>query len=409
MISTGRSAPLTIPNEAYAPARRAGERSRVEGTGRLNTFGAKPSTVRLQALDGLRTIAIVLVVVYHSLNSMTGVTRAQTQLLRFTGLGWIGVDLFFILSGFLITGILLDVRSSRHALRNFYARRLLRIVPLYIAFLLFSLWIASALGTSSAAETAQLHQTQLWYWSYSVNLLIALHNWSGTTLPMVHLWSLAVEEQFYFLWSFAVLFLSPVTIKRAALGCIAAAELFRLLVILHGADGQVNFVLLPARMDALAAGAFLACAFRDPVLWERVLRARQALTLAALVLLLVTIVYRHTIDIQAPLEQLTVFPALVALGLVAVSGAAAGVTWLSGAAMRFVAKISYGMYVWHLVVMRLIVTRSPLAQSATPAEWWAHCALLVGGTLLGTILVAVVSWHIVEQPFLKLKRFVPNM
>jgi peptidoglycan/LPS O-acetylase OafA/YrhL len=77
--------------------------------------------------------------------------------------------------------------------------------------------------------------------------------------------------------------------------------------------------------------------------------------------------------------------------------------------MRFIARISYGMYVWHIVVVRLLVTRMPLAGNATPAAWWRHCALLVGGTLLGTILVALFSWHAIEQPFLKLKRFVPGM
>jgi peptidoglycan/LPS O-acetylase OafA/YrhL len=102
-------------------------------------------------------------------------------------------------------------------------------------------------------------------------------------------------------------------------------------------------------------------------------------------------------------------PALVALAAVAVSGAAAGIAWLSGAAMRFIAKISYGMFVWHLMVVRLVVTRMPFAVNATLGAWWRHCTLLVGGTLLGTILVATLSWHVIEQPFLKLKPCVPHI
>src|SRR5665213_843973 len=85
-------------------------------------------------------------------------------------------------------------------------------------------------------------------------------------MPTSHLWSLAVEEQFYLLWPLAALLMSPVSLRRTALACIAAAELCRLAFVLHGTDGQINYVLLPTRMDTLAAGAFLACAFRDPAL-----------------------------------------------------------------------------------------------------------------------------------------------
>ena len=302
----------------------------------------------------------------------------------------------------------MDARGSAHPLRNFYARRLPRIVPVYVALLLFSLWFATAVGTSSAAESAQLPQTQLWYWTYSLNILVALHNWSATTFPTGHLWSLAVEEQFYLLWPLAALLMSPSTLRRIALACIAAAELCRLAFILHGADGQVNFVLLPTRMDALAAGAFLACAYREPALWARVLRARQGLALVALVLLLGNVLYHHTIDIQAPLEQMIVFPALVALSTVLVASAALGSPWLSSTVLRFIAKISYGMYVWHLVVMRLILTQVSVPETTAAQAWWIYYAVMAGGTVCGTIVLALIGWHVIEQSFLRLKRFVPS-
>jgi peptidoglycan/LPS O-acetylase OafA/YrhL len=367
-----------------------------------------PSKTHLAALDGVRAIAILMVIVYHSLNGLPGMTWGQNVAMRLASQGWAGVDLFFVLSGFLITGILMDARESAHALRNFYARRVLRIVPVYLVFLLFSLWLASAVGTSSADESARLHQTQMWYWTYTMNILVALHNWSATTLPTSHLWSLAVEEQFYLLWPLAALLMSPMTLRRTALACIAAAELCRLAFILHGADGQVNFVLLPTRMDTLAAGAFLACAYREPALWARVLGARQGLTLVALVLVLCNVLYRHTIDIQAPLEQMIVLPALVALGTVLVASAAAGIPWLSSTALRLIAKISYGMYVWHLVVIRLIVMHVRAPATTSPRAWWIFYTVMVGGTVCGSIVVALISWHVIEQPFLRLKRFVPS-
>lgn len=366
----------------------------------------RPSRIHLPALDGVRTIAIAMVIFYHSVHGLPGMTRSQNLFLRLTGQGWMGVDLFFVLSGFLITGILLDVRSEKHALRNFYARRVLRIAPVYVAFLLFSLWFASALGTSSVEETAQLHQSQLWYWSYSLNFLIALRDWSATTFPMGHLWSLAVEEQFYLLWPMAVLVLSPLALRRIAVGCIVAAELCRLGFILGGAGGQVNYVLLPARMDLLAAGAFLASAYRDPALWSRVLRARTAAVLVALVLVFGTVLSRRTIDFLGPVEQLVLFPAIVALAGVVVCSAASGVALLSGTAMRFVGKISYGMYVWHIVAMRLILTKVSVPETIAPAAWWKFYGIMTLGTFSGAIVLALISWYVIEQPFLRLKRFV---
>jgi len=364
--------------------------------------------VHLPALDGVRAIAILMVIVYHSLNGLPGMSWAQNVVVRLASLGWAGVDLFFVLSGFLITGILMDARGSAHSLRNFYARRVLRIVPVYVAFLLFSLWVAGPLGTSSAEDVTQLHQTQLWYWTYSQNILVALHNWSAATLPTSHLWSLAVEEQFYLLWPLAALLMSPTSLRRTALTCIAVAELCRLATVLHGADGQVNYVLLPTRMDTLAAGAFLACAYREPTLWARVLRARQGLALVALVLLLGNVLYRHTIDNQAPVEQLIVFPALVALGTVTVASAANGSAWLSSSPLRFIARISYGMYVWHVVVRRLLVTMVNVPPTSSPNAWWVFYMVLAVGTVCGTIVLALISWYVIEQPFLRLKRFVTS-
>jgi peptidoglycan/LPS O-acetylase OafA/YrhL len=368
----------------------------------------KPSKVHLPALDGVRAIAILMVVVYHSLNGLPGMTPVQAFFLDLTGAGWVGVDLFFVLSGFLITGILMDVRSPDHALRNFYARRVLRIVPVYVAFLLFSLWLAAPLGTSSAEEVSQLHRTQLWFWSYTENVMVALHSWSATSFPMAHLWSLAVEEQFYIVWPVVVLLLSPAALKRAAVACIVAAELCRLALILRGADGTVNFVMLPTRMDSLAAGAFLACAYRNPALWSRVLHARKWLATVAALSLLSLLFLFHTIDKLAPLDQLVAFPSFIALGAVAVASAANGSEWLSSNALRFIGKISYGMYVWHLVVMRFILTQVSVPDTTSPSAWWIFYGVMALGTVCGTIVVALISWHVIEQPFLRLKRFVPS-
>jgi peptidoglycan/LPS O-acetylase OafA/YrhL len=238
--------------------------------------------------------------------------------------------------------------------------------------------------------------------------MVALHSWSATSFPMAHLWSLAVEEQFYIVWPVAVLLLSPAALKRAAVACIVAAEFCRLALILRGADGTVNFVMLPTRMDSLAAGAFLACAYRDAALWSAVLRARKWLTTVAALSLLSLLFLFHTIDKLAPLDQLIAFPSFIALGAVAVASAANGSEWLSSNALRFIGKISYGMYVWHLVVMRFILTQVSVPDTTASQAWWIFYAIMAGGTVCGTIVVALISWHVIEQPFLRLKRFVPS-
>jgi peptidoglycan/LPS O-acetylase OafA/YrhL len=367
----------------------------------------RPSKAHLPALDGVRAIAILMVIVYHALNGLPAATVPQNVFLNVVEQGWVGVDLFFVLSGFLITGILMDVQSPVHALRRFYTRRVLRIVPVYVAFLLFSMWIAPIVGTMHPEEVAQLRDSQLWYWTYSFNLMVALHTWQATSFPLAHLWSLSVEEQFYLLWPLAALLMSPLTLRRAAVGCIVAAELFRLAFIVGGAGGQVNFVMLPCRMDSLAAGAFLACAYRDPALWPRVLRARRWLAVAAIVPLIAIALYRHKFSSQAPLEQLFGFPAIIALASVLVATAIGGVAWLSSSAMRFIAKISYGMYIWHLVIMRLIVHVQRVPDPASPQLWWVFYIVRASGTVCGAILLALISWYVIEQPFLRLKRFVP--
>ncbi len=349
-----------------------------------------------------------MVVLHHTVYTAPRETFAQKLFLHVAGQGWAGVDLFFVLSGFLITGILIDARESLHALRNFYARRVLRIVPVYVAFLLFSLWMAPALQLLSASEAAQLHTTQLWFWTYSVNLLIAFHSWSAASFPTVHLWSLAVEEQFYLLWPFAVLLMTPRTLRRTAVGCIIGAEICRLLFIIGGAGGQVNYVMLPSRMDSLAAGAFLACCFRDPAGWARLLKARLWVVALSCLLLTGIIAHSHTIDNQAPLEQLIAFPALVALSSVVVASAVGGGAWLANRFFRFIGKISYGMYVWHVEVLRLVQQWIPIPPANHQEAIWTYYAAMIVGVLCCTIAVALFSWYIIEQPFLRLKRFVPS-
>ena len=166
-------------------------------------------TVRVPGLDGIRALAVLLVVFYH---------------LNLLGLGWVGVQVFFVLSGFLITRLLLELRDGRALgsyLRTFFGRRVLRIFPLYYLFLVVAL-LLSALAIPSQAGPVQ-HQ-----WPYVATFT---YNWWGMTRFhektwfLDHLWSLAIEEQFYLLWPFLVFWLVGWTVG----GCFAAYFAYRLL------------------------------------------------------------------------------------------------------------------------------------------------------------------------------------
>ena len=132
------------------------------------------------------------------------------------------------------------------------------------------------------------------------------------------------------------------------------------------------------------------------------------MALIAAVPLLAIALYRGKFSSQAPLEQLFGYPAIIALASVVVASAVEGGRWLSGAALRFIGKISYGMYIWHLVVMRMIVHVQISPDLASPQMWWVFYLLRAGGTICGAVVLALISWYVIEQPFLRLKRFVPN-
>ena len=138
---------------------------------------------RIKILDGFRGLAILLVIGYHYLN--------------FFSFGWTGVDLFFVLSGFLITGKLVESLDADHYFRNFYIKRILRIVPLYyFILLLFFVLIPFLLPSLVSISFNELQHEQIYYWTFVVNIYDAIHGWPQN-VTLIHFWSLACEIQFY--------------------------------------------------------------------------------------------------------------------------------------------------------------------------------------------------------------------
>ncbi|MBX6333162.1 MAG: acyltransferase [Gemmatimonadaceae bacterium] len=369
----------------------------------------------IPALDGVRGVAILLVFTYHALRGLPVVRWHEELINRAANAGWVGVDLFFVLSGFLITGILLEAKGGTRYFRSFYTRRVLRIFPLYFACVALVIWLVPALHLATPADAATLRSEQWWYWTYLVNVMVARHDWPSAVWNTGHLWSLSIEEQFYLLWPAVVLVLDDRALLRTAAALVLGATLLRGALVIAHASATAIYVLLPTRMDSLAAGAGLAVLARAPGAWAALRRwAPAAGTVAALAL--AAIIYREgMLYSERRLTQLAGYPALVALAavtIVSATSAPAGSVraWFwSHPVLRFFGRYSYGLYVWHHLAIPLLRTYV-LPDAALPAFHGSHLpgyALFYLLALAVSLGVALASWHLLEHPFLSLKRFVP--
>jgi peptidoglycan/LPS O-acetylase OafA/YrhL len=232
--------------------------------GRSRPDGGATNKVRrhIPALDGVRGVAVLLVISNHLGSALIPpyanlIDYGAGKLVGYT---WVGVDLFFVLSGYLITGILSDTRHSEHYFRNFYARRALRIFPLYYAFLLAIFVLLPRVGLVLPEPDVMHHQA--WFWTYVSNFYFARLGW----LPMStgHLWSLSIEEQFYLLWPLVVLLIPRQTLARTCATLIGVIVVGRAVLIHLGLSVLQVYLLTPTHLDPLLAGAFVALVARSP-------------------------------------------------------------------------------------------------------------------------------------------------
>src|SRR3954464_4634650 len=304
----------------------------------------RPAHIRyLPQLDTLRAVAVFAVMLAHF------APRATERL----PLGELGVRLFFVLSGFLITGILLDCRGlieegaePAAVMGRFYARRLLRIAPAYYG-LLAIMWLAAY---------PELRDSLPWHLAYLSNVHFAmLGEWRGATSP---LWSLAVEEQFYLLWPVIVLFQPPRRMKAILAVLIAVGPTFRFIGFWHGWSAVAVQVLPLGAADSLALGALLASVSQTDS------RARTALT--ALGFWAGPAAFALTVlSAWSPVTAAGPVPAVLSVTLWSlwfvwlIDRAAVGVEGrpgmlLSIPAVMYLGRISYGLYLFHSLAPRLV-------------------------------------------------------
>jgi peptidoglycan/LPS O-acetylase OafA/YrhL len=370
---------------------------------------------RFRPFDGLRGIAILLVLFHHFTGNSGALPRTAMERVYFAlaEASWCGVDLFFVLSGFLITGILLRSKDGERYLRNFYLRRALRIFPAYYA-LLIAVFVVLPPFVPIDETFGALRDDQVWYWTYLTNVLYAREGWPPVS-GVGHLWSLAVEEQFYLLWPLVVLVCGRRTLVHV---CIVAAALSLLLRIdlVQRSHVTAAYVLMPAHMDALAIGALLAVVGEEPR-WQSRLRpwAKRVAWWSAGLLAVIAIAARglnaaHPYVLTAGVSAFALFFGAI-LVLVRVAPPASPVSCvLSGPVLTFFGRYSYGLYLTHSPLLRFLITQR-FGGTAVQPVGGSVMAGVVLFSMIGVALsvgVSLVSWHVVERPFLRLKRFWPR-
>lgn len=366
----------------------------------------------IPALDGLRGVAALSVVAYHLLVAGWSSSTTLHLIQKFVTAGWVGVDLFFVLSGFLITGILVRSLEDSPAQRPsqffkaFYSRRALRIFPLYYAVLLFAIAFPYLLDL-------RWNGLQWLYLADLQNNIVFAHR-STRLNPIGHLWTLGLEEQFYLLW--------PLLVYRcrnrrrllvgALLACGATLAL-RILLWSHGVGQPIISNCTPCRLDGLLLGSSLALSLNGGLLAQaraRLVQLALPLCLGALATILLIGVARNTWAYEDPAVYtvgytlLDIFFAM--LILVSLQPHTRLGSVLSLPALRGVGRYSYGLYVYHLPIAYWLT--APL-RKIFDAHHTKLFGVLISAVVVTTtsLLVAVCSYHLFEKRFLGWKRLFP--
>jgi peptidoglycan/LPS O-acetylase OafA/YrhL len=367
----------------------------------------------IAVLDGVRGLAVLLVLLVHFAGSAadpllaTGspLERGYARLIDTSGCG---VDLFFVLSGFLITRILLHSRGGLQPFRRFYLRRLLRIFPLYYLALFVVLAIMPVFA-GKPPGVQEILDRQGWLWLYGGNIACGLwgYSWNQDWMRLDHFWSLAVEEHFYLVWPFLALYL-PVRHLARLLWALVFVAIAAKVAFLGAGMTDASYQLTPCRLDALSLGALIAIAAMNDHLERYVPAARFAVVFSALGTVALGLVSKSQPWLWWTTAMVhTLFAALFAGMLVLVlTGASDG--WLartfSHPGLRTLGTYSYGLYVWHEILR-------PFFHAWIPIELLDELARsrLLGVLLYAAICIALsfgaayLSWHLYEKHFLKLK------
>lgn len=349
--------------------------------------GSRPGWLKnhIPELDGLRGIAILAVLFYHCENVLT-----YAPIHKIVEWGWAGVNLFFVLSGFLITGIILDTRDDPHFFRNFYARRSLRIWPVYVLLLLLVFVFVPLIFNGFWAAAYESRHAP---WPY---LVLFVQNLFVLTLPgtIGPTWSLAIEEQFYVVWAPLARFVRNRHLMVALVLAIVASPFLR--AANHGAFTPTHTLI---HLDGLAFGSLIAVALRTFGWCAATFRKIAFAAISIAVPILGYLLYFGSAYSDSFLAML--FAGMLLLALTTSGSRGIYNRALTSSPLRFYGRISYGLYMIHILAFTLI--------GRLDEKMSVYGAL--GGVIVTAVrfalstTVATAMWYGFERPILKLKRY----
>lgn len=340
-------------------------------------------------LDALRALAVSAVLVHHFLPIETVISQ---QVFHLGLLGLLGVLLFFVLSGYLITGLLLRAREQdwRTALANFYLRRTLRIFPIYYLTLLVLVLL----------QSLPVSQFIYWHVAYLSNALFVLN--PSAAADSAHFWTLSVEEQFYLVWPLLMLLVPYRHLLRVILWAIVTGICWKAFVLQTFGDHLAGALATVSCLDSLAIGATLAFIEQDDKLSRhRNAFLRGALTVGGVIVLLQAFLTATGQARGLVLVTSYAGPSLVFVWLV--GSAAKGFTGMTGVCLEwsvllYIGKISYGIYLYHNFMPRLV----RYFASVVGLGELSTLPMFACATIL-TLLTAAASWHFIEKPISRVK------
>lgn len=348
------------------------------------------------SLNGLRGLAILLILLTHLF-----------EYVPVFKLNWISVDLFFVISGFLITEIILKKRGTTHFLQNFYIRRALRIFPLYYVSLFIILYLipASIIGFSNLQY---FRDNRFWLFFYVQNWLYILKN-PDHNLLLNHFWTLAVEEQYYFFWPLCILFIKKTNRLLLFIGCIILLNLGWRMFMWHLSVPDISYAYLYkfTRIDGLCVGSGLA------ILWvyKRAFIQQYLLTICMIVAAanVFFILYKLFVAPSLPFHGFIGYlTASVFWGVVMYVSLIKKSKWLDSflnfSPLQGLGNISYSLYIWHWPVYWLALPfLSKFLSARFNIKGLANDLIVSVACSLGSLLMALLTYYCIEKFFLKLK------
>ncbi|HEX2847708.1 MAG TPA: acyltransferase [Chitinophagaceae bacterium] len=358
---------------------------------RQMTITYKPGSY-VREFEGWRGIGIVFVMLAHYFPSL------------FIG-SWIFMEMFFVMSGFLITGILMDAKSKPHYYTKFMGRRIVRVFPVYYFFLAIMFFVIPA----SWLDLSYYRDHQSWFWLYGQNWLYAIEGWPAVK-GMHHLWSLAIEEQFYIVWPLVVLVFSSKGLVRFCIFLFFFSLIFRNTGMNMGFVMPFPYVATLGRMEGLVLGAIIAVLIRtDKSILEKLAFPVTIIsgTLAVLMAFVAgTMMFQHPVHYMVNYTLVDIFFA----GMITMTLCDNQLKYfrklLNHPLFVWLGVLSYSLYIFHYPIQNIVEYNFQESLQVATGSVIAAKLLSVGIAVVITFVVTYIVHKLIELPFWKLRKYI---